>query len=141
MSASSSSSTSVEVSQEQTVIFDNNTNDPTQPHYVVMIKVKILRYDNGIQYYDIGYKYKFEPAELTPERIERVRTTMHPFHGRCRLDNPNPQRGDIVRKNPMTDAMVTHLLMDDTMLSKISGLASPQRYRASIMEMLSTLWD
>jgi|688.fasta_scaffold915219_1 hypothetical protein len=133
--------TSLLLSQEQTVVFDNNTNDPLQPHYVVQIKVTILRYDNGVHYYDIGYKYKFEPAELSPERIERVRTTMHPFHGRCRSDNPNPQRGDIVRKNAMTDAMVTCLLMDDEKLAKVSGLASPQRYRAGIMEMLSVLWD
>lgn len=135
-------SSSSSLSQEQRVIFDDNKNDPLhQPHYVVHIKVTILRYDNGIHYYDIGYKYKFEPADLSPERIERVRTTMHPFHGRCRLDNPNPQRGDIVRKNTLTDELVTHLLMDDEKLGKVSGLASPQRYRASVMEMLSILWD
>ena len=132
---------STEISQEQRVIFDGDKNNYNGPHYVVHIKVKILQYDDGIHYYDIGYKYNFEPANLKPDKVERVRTTMHPFHGRSRMDNPNPQSGDIVRKNAMTDAMVNYLLMDDLKLSLYTGMATPQRYRANIMEMLSMLWD
>lgn len=130
--------------EEVQVIFnsDGGNDLETDPHYVVTIKVKILQYENGIFYYDIAYKYKFDPGDLSEDKIEKTRASMHPFHNRCsRLDNPNPQGGDIIKKNKMTDEMVNHLLMDDTTLAKHSGMATPQRYRASIMECLSILWD
>lgn len=133
--------------QEVQVIFNNDAggnNLETDPHYVVTIRVKILQYHNGAFYYDIGYKYKFVPGDLVEDedKIVRTKVTMHPFYQRCsRLDNPNPHGGDIVKKNKMTDEMVAHLLMDDATLAKHTGMSTVQRYRASIMECLSILWD
>ena len=132
--------------EEVQVIFNNeggaSFNNETDPHYVVTIRVKILQYHNGLFYYDIGYKYKFMPGDLSEDKIVRSKVMMHPFYQRCsRVDNPNPQCGDIVKKNKMTDEMVAHLMMDDATLAKHTGMSTVQRYRASIMECLSILWD
>ena len=130
--------------EEVQVIFNNDAggNKETDPHYVVTIRVKTMQYHNGNFYYDIGYKYKFVPGDLDEDKIVRTKVTMHPFYQRCsRVDNPNPQCGDIVKKNKMTDEMVAHLMMDDLTLAKHTGMSTVQRYRASIMECLSILWD
>lgn len=130
--------------EEVQVIFnhDGAFNKETDPHYLVTIRVKILQYHNGLFYYDIGYKYKFVPGNLSEDKIVRTKVTMHPFYQRCsRVDNPNPHGGDIVKKNKMTDEMVAHLMMDDATLAKHTGMSTVQRYRASIMECLSILWD
>jgi len=135
--------------EEVQVIFDNDSvkacwsaPPETGTHYVITIRVKILKYDDGIFYYDIGYKYKFVPGDLSEDNIASTRLTMHPFYQRCsRVDNPDPERGEIIMKNKMTEEMVAHLMMDDATLAKFSGNSTPQRYRTSVMECISLLWD
>lgn len=133
--------------EEVQVIFNHEGgifNKETDPHYLVTIRVKTMQYHNGNFYYDIGYKYKFMPGDLDEDedKIVRTKVTMHPFYQRCsRVDNPNPHSGDIVKKNKMTEEMVAHLMMDDLTLAKHTGMSTVQRYRASIMECLSILWD
>jgi len=53
----------------------------------------------------------------------------------------NNMKGDIIKKNKMTDEIVKYLIMNNSELKKISGNTTPTRYRLNIMNMITHLWD
>lgn len=93
----------------------------------VNISITTKTYDDGKSFYEISYRYTFS----TPHP-----GYLHPF-----LEKEDSVEGDIIAKNPMTDEMIRHLLMEETELAKVSGHTDPVCYKVSIMRALSHLWD
>ena len=124
--------------QEITVHFYDEMFNKTTAFYSVHIKVKTRQYDSGIEYFDIGYKYKFNAEDLTePDDILHFRKVLHPFY----QENPDSRSGEIVKKNRLTSMLVEYLLMPDETLVQEIGMTTPQRYRQDIMTSLSKFWD
>jgi len=124
--------------EEAVVQFYDEYTNKTRAFYEVRILVKTRQYDAGIEYYDIGYIYKFHTEELTePDDIIHYRKVIHPFY----KEDPQSRQGEIVKKNKMTQAMVEFLLMPDEALAEEIGMTTPQRYRMDIMHSLAKMWD
>ncbi len=124
--------------KEVVVQFYDELLNKTSAFYAVHIQVKTRQYDSGIEYYDISYRYRFNPAELTePDDILHFRKVLHPFYE----ENPESRSGEIVKKNRMTAVMVEFLLMPDEIMAKEIGMTTPQRYRQDIMTSLAKFWD
>ena len=110
----------------------------TNAFYEVRIDVINRIHESGVEYYDIGYTYKFHKEELIdPDDILYYRKIIHPFHN----EDPESKRGDIVRKNKMTTTMIEFLLMSDEALASEIGPTTAQRYRQDIMLSLAKFWD
>ena len=125
-SYSGSSSTLLETQRTHFVIEDH-----FQPNLncQVFVTVKTLRYENGEEYYDIGYHYQYNSEEAKH---------LNPFDS-----SPLSQsdEGDIIKKNYMIQLMVNYLLMENDQLGKMTGNTCPIEYKSQIMRALSLLWD
>jgi hypothetical protein len=128
----------VSLVQQGTFQFYDELYNKTCAYYSVHILVKTRQYDSGIEYFDIGYKYKFYSEDLKePDDILHFRKVLHPFY----QENPESRSGEIVKKNRMTSTLVEYLLMPDDILASEIGMTTPQRYRQDIMTSLSKFWD
>lgn len=128
----------VTLREEASFQFYDELFDKTTAFYTVKIVVKTRLYDSGIEYYDIGYSYKFSPGDLSdPDDILHYRRVLHPFY----QDNPDSRSGEIVRKNKMTGVMIEFLLTPDKELVEHIGMTTPQRYKQDIMKSLAKFWD
>ena len=80
-------------------------------------------------------------TRTAPTIVEQL-PSCNPF-GKCfgYWDDKNDEHGVLVKKNPMTDQAIDHLLMDDATLQKHIGNSSPCRYRVQIMRFLATIWE
>lgn len=102
----------------------------------IHIVVEELQYENGNVYYMLKYENTFSnPDELKKGDINNA----HPFYGNNTLNSHIS--GDIIVKNSMTENMIKYLLMNTDELSLYSGTTSPMTYRATIMKMITMLWD
>ena len=116
--------------------FENN--DLSGPYYLVEITIKELKYENGNNYYDINYEFKFiRSSTKSQEDNNKLKLTLHPFYNQKNIDYD----GVIVFKNEMVTKMVEFLLMCDSDLESNSGLTTAQTYRINIMNSLGMLWD
>ena len=107
------------------------------PHYLIEITIKELKYENGNNYYNINYNYKFiSSSTKSIEDNNKLKLTLHPFYNK-NIDYD----GVIVFKNEMVAKMVEYLLMCDSDLESNSGLTTAQTYRINIMNSLGMLWD
>ena len=79
------------------------------------VKVKVLLYENGDFFYDLNYEY-YSNSALDIE-------------------------GNIVRKNKMTEIMISYLLMDNEELKKQIGFHAPSDYKIRIIKSLDMFWD
>jgi hypothetical protein len=123
---------------EATVMFyDENTNG-TNAFFEVRILVKTLKYSTGVEYYDVGYKYKFHKEELVePDDILHYMKVLHPFY----KEEADGKRGVILKKNRMVTGMIEFMLMPDERLAAEIGMTTPQRYRLEIIHGLARMWD
>ena len=122
-------------------IYDENSNfNVNNPHYLLGITVKELKYENNNYYYDIGYNYKFIKSDLKSDHDNQMaKVYLHPFYGHPQyLDSSS---GDIVFKNDMITKMIEYLLMDDVNLIQYTGSTTVQRYRINIMFSIALFWD
>jgi hypothetical protein len=128
----------VTLTEMATVMFYDEQTNKTDAYYEVQIIVKTLMYSTGVEYYDIGYTYKFHLEELEdPDDILHYRKVIHPFY----KENQDGRQGEIIKKNRMTTAIVEFLLMPDPLLAKEIGMTTPQRYRLDIIHSLARMWD
>lgn len=111
------------------------------PHYIFSIIAKETEYENGEQFYDIEYKYRFIPSDrCTPEENKKYKKLAHPFAIFNNLDTIKFD-GVIVYKNSLTEIFVEFLLMDYEDLKEHIDLVTAQYYKSNIIEALSLLWD
>ncbi len=125
-SYSGSSSTLLETRRTHFVIQDHFQPDL---NCQVFVTVKTLRYENGDEYYDIGYRYQYNSEDAKH---------LNPFES-----SPLSQsdEGDIIKKNDMIKVMVDYLLMEEDQLVEMTGKTCPIEYKSQIMRALSLFWD
>ena len=110
---------------------DANIGDPLIINVSVQIKHWIV--DNKItdSYYIITYS--------TPNMNEQNKI-YHPFYDNSDIDK-SEWKGDIIKKNAMTEQMVNYLMMDEDELSQYTGNTMSQDYKGFIMKSLTNFWD
>ena len=110
---------------------DANIGDPLIINVSVQIKHWIV--DNKItdSYYIITYS--------TPNMNEQNKI-YHPFYDNSDIDK-SEWKGDIIKKNAMTEQMVNYLMMDEDELSQFTGNTMSQDYKGFIMKSLTNFWD
>ena len=110
---------------------DANIGDPLIINVSVQIKHWIV--DNKItdSYYIITYS--------TPNMNEQNKI-YHPFYDNSDIDK-SEWKGDIIKKNAMTEQMINYLLMNEYELSQFTGNTMSQDYKGFIMKSLTNFWD
>ena len=105
--------------------------DHFEPHLncQVFVTAKTLRYENGEEYYDIGYRYQYNSDDAKH---------LNPFNDSLLSQS---DEGDIIRKNDMIRLMVDYLLMEIDQLAELIGKTCPIDYKSHIMRSLSLFWD
>lgn len=105
------------------------------PCYTVTINVNEIKYDNKL-YYHINYNIVFIPSvKCSIEQNDNYKLLIHPFRS---FSNSNLKfESVIVYKNILTKTLIEFLLMNYSDIEKISGLTTPERYKANIMEILA----
>jgi len=114
---------------------EESYSDGIDPFYDVTVNVTENLYEDGISYFYIDYKYKFNESP-NPSNNQIARINAHPFR-----DNLENADGVIVMKNDLTTKMVEFLLKDDKELDKTTGFTTVQRYRINLMHSLALFWD
>jgi hypothetical protein len=111
-------------------------------YYDVTIEVKLLKYEDGNEFYDISYKFKYNHNNNYPNsKMPSSEMKLHPFvDDGCNFISESAN-GDIVYKNDLSTVMVKFLLMSDDELSKFTNNTTPQHYRKNIMLSLAKFWD
>jgi hypothetical protein len=95
------------------------------------VKVKEMQYNENEEeiYYDISYKHKLNNKSQKCE-------ASHPF-----FENMEDRKGEIIRKNSLTNKLVEYLLMSFEDLQKEIGQTAVLTYKLNIMKSISLLWD
>ena len=88
------------------------------------INISHLKYDNGLEYYNIIYTYDTD-------------NKAHPFYNMTKIG----VNGTIVYKNDITESLVRYLMLSDSDLSQLTGTTTPNAYRKLIMKSLDLFWD
>ena len=101
----------------------------------VTANVKLIKYDNGTEYYYISYEYVFSDKNLTIGEIDEC----HPFYGNN--DLIEHMEGDVLVKNSLSDKLVEYVLMGFDELSEFTGHSTPQGYKGNIMKAITYFWD
>ena len=86
----------------------------------VTVSVREFMYEDGKNYYYIDYSYNPKEQNI--------------------LDKDS-EDGVILFKNTMVTNMIDYLLMEDSELTKHTGLTTVSDYRKLIMQSLSLFWD
>ena len=118
-----------------------NFSDDENPHTLhdyhltitVSIQIKYWIVNNKItdSYYIITYS--------TPNMNEQNKI-YHPFYDNSDIDK-SEWKGDIIKKNAMTEQMINYLLMNEYELSQFTGNTMSQDYKGFIMKSLTNFWD
>ena len=127
-------------------IFDNDERNYCE----VTINVKVLKYDNGNQYYDVSYSYSYINETGNTEEFLKIGSfnvqRSNPFYYiYCRRNDIHNIDGDslegvIVVKNSMTDEMIKYLLMEYKEMNNI-GTTWCVQYKVNVMHALALMWD
>jgi len=96
----------------------------------------------------VGYAYELRTNHTQFSPYDPERGKIHPF-GRIKdlsmitsnLTDNFLQIGGIIVKNPVTDALLSLIMMPDSELSKHSGHHLEIGYRSQLIQILSDLWD
>ena len=110
---------------------DANIGDPLIINVSVQIKHWIVNNKITDSYYIITYS--------TPNMNEQNKI-YHPFYDNSDIDK-SEWKGDIIKKNAMTEQMVNYLMMDEDKLSQFTGNTMSQDYKGFIMKSLTNFWD
>ena len=110
---------------------DANIGDPLIINVSVQIKYWIVNNKITDSYYIITYS--------TPNMNEQNKI-YHPFYDNSDIDK-SEWKGDIIKKNAMTEQMVNYLMMDEDELSQFTGNTMSQDYKGFIMKSLTNFWD
>ena len=107
------------------------SNNSNAIHFCAMrIKVKeIKKANNPDQYYDITYKYKLSSKSQRAKEL-------HPFK-----DDIENKKGEIIKKNALTEQLIKYLFMDIDELAKYSGNTNPYDYKLRIIKSITLFWD
>ena len=91
-----------------------------------------------VEYIDTQKKYFYISYNFEYGKNSNIQS--HPFYGNKEMLEDNCE-GEILYKNDLSEKLVEYLLMDDKDLSDKTGLTTVWNYKASIMKMITHLWD
>ena len=123
--------------QTETFLFHDEINQLNFIQCSVTINVEPNSSNNN-DVYEITFKYQYRRGVDVLNFSEIL--APHPFAD-MDIEMQEFSNGALIIKNSMTEEMVKYMLMEDSELTKYSGLSTPQHYRTHIIHNLVRLWD
>ena len=126
------------LSENSTTFKSYNSDKDPEIYCDVTISVKHLKYEDGEQFIDIAYNYRYSKKHPSIDRPKLLDT--HPFYGES-TNIQEHQDGDIVKFNPMIKAMIKMLFIPDDQMDQYAGKTYPDDYKKGVMLSLLNFWD
>ena len=96
------------------------------------VQIKYWVFDNKIydSYYIINYN----------SNMNERNKSLHPLFDSRDIDKSS-YKGEVIKRNTLTTAMIDYLLLDEDTLSNYTGNTTPLDYKKNIMKSLTLFWD
>ena len=126
------------ISENRTTFKSYNSDKNPKIYCEVTIIVKHLKYENDEQFIDIAYTYGY--SEEHPSIHNTNLPDTHPFFNQPK-NIQYDMFGDILKFNPMIEAMIQMLFTPDNKMDIFTGKTYVDDYKKGIMLSLLNFWD